>query len=142
MNSPLWIFEAMNEGRPVTKKDIDAAIKALEAMLPEAQDRGPEGYVSRIQDSIERARQYKKVRGIKPRSLSDIQRDLECAQRFVNDFRIHRNYDQAARWERNRDEYDREYKEALLGRPYITKVEEADENAARQWIPDGFQICL
>lgn len=142
MGSPLLIFEAMNAGQPVTKREIDEAIKTLEEMLPEARDRGPEGYVARIQDSIEKARQYKKVRGIKPRSIEEIQRDIDSAHEMVSSYRIHRKYEMAARWERNRDEYDKEYKEALLGRPYIPKVEEADENAAKNRLPEGFQLCL
>lgn len=142
MNSPLSIFEAMNEGRPVTKKEIDAAIKHLEDMLPEAQERGQAGYVARIQDSIERARQYKKVRGIKARPYDEIQNDIEGAQRLVNDYRVHRKYELAARWERNRDEYDQEYREALMGRAYIPKIEEADINVAKSWVPDGFQLVL
>lgn len=142
MNSPLIVFEAMREGRPVSKREIDAAIAELERMLPEARERGQEGYVARIQDSIERAKQYKKVRGIKARSLADIQKDIDTAHRMVTDYELHRKYEVAARWKRNRDEYHKEYTEAAIGRPYIPKVEEADENAARKWIPDGFQICL
>lgn len=140
--STLFVFEAMNEGRPVTKRDLDAAIRTLEEMLPEAREKGPPGYVSRIQESIERARQYKKVRGLKPRSYDEIQKDIDGAQLMVNEYRLKRKYELAARWERNRDEYQKEYREAIAGRPYVPKVEEADENAAREWIPEGFQVCL
>jgi hypothetical protein len=141
-NSTLIVLEAVNSGRPVPKRDLDAAIRTLEDMLAEAQERGTPRYVSRIQESIERIRQYKKVRGIKPRSFEEIQQDIDSAQLMINEYRMKRRYELAARWERNRDEYQKEYKEATAGRPYIPKVEEADENAAREWIPDGFQICL
>lgn len=141
-DSTLIVFEAINDGKPVPKRDIDAAIKTLEEMLPEARERGPAGYALRIQDSIEKARQYKKVRGIKPRAFGEIQKDIECSQQMVNDYRMHRRYELAARWERNRDEYQKEYAEAAQGRPYIPKVEEADENAARAYVPDGFQMVL
>ena len=136
------VFEAMNTGQPVTKKDLDAAIKTLEKMLTEAVDKGPPGYASRIQDSIERARKYKKLRGVKQRTFAEIQRDIEIAQEMVNEYRISRKYEQAARWERNRDEYGKEYSDALLGKAYIPKVEEADDHAARTYIPEGFQMCL
>lgn len=140
--SALTVLEAVNAGQPVPKRDLEAAIKTLEGMLPEARERGAEWYVSRIQESIEKVRQYKKVRGIKPRSLGDIQKDIEGAQQLISEYRMHRRYELAARWERNRDEYQKEYAEAVSGRPYIPEVEEADEHAARAWIPEGFQMVL
>jgi len=140
--STLTVFQAINAGQPVPKRDIDAAIKTLEEMLPEARERGAEWYVSRIQESIERARQYKRIRGLKPRSLSEIQKDVEGAQLLIDDYRMYRKYELAARWEKNRDEYQKEYREAISGRPYVPEIEEADENAAKTWIPEGFQMVL
>lgn len=141
MNSPLLIFDAIREGRPVSRKEADDAISLLTDMLEEARERGPEGYVIKLQDSIDRIREYRKRRHVKPRTMGDIQKDIEAAQQMIYNYRVNRQYERAARWESNRDEYEKEYKAAVLGKMYIPELKEVDENV-REHIPEGFQLCL
>lgn len=141
MNSSLTILQAMVEGRPVSRQEAEDAISVLSNMLEEAREKGPEGYVARLQDSIERIKEYRKRRCVKPRSISDIQSDIEAAQQFIYEHRIKRQYEMAAKWEHNRDEYDREYREALLGRMYAPELKEVESNV-KEFVPEGFQLCL
>jgi hypothetical protein len=141
MNSSLAIFETMNEGRPVSRKEAEEAIVVLTDMLTEAREEGPEGYVIRLQDSIERIKEYRKRRCVKPRSIGEIQRDLEAAQQLIYEYRVKRQYGMAAKWEHNRDEYDHEYRDALLGKMYIPDLKEVEGNV-KDFIPEGFQVCL
>lgn len=139
--SSLKIFEIMAEGRPISRQDADAAIKTIEGMLDEAREKAPAPYVEKLEESISRIREYRKKNRLKHRPIVDIQTDLEAAQQMIYSYRVNRLYETAARWEHNRDEYQKEYDAALLGKLYTPELKEV-ERIDRTREPEGFQICL
>lgn len=141
MQSELLIFEKIAEGQPISKSEVEAAIKVLEGMMAEAEEKAPPGYVTRLQESIDRIRAYKPKRGRKARPLSEIQKDIEAAQEMVHRYRTARQYDIAAKWEYNRDEYQKEYYAAVKGQMYIPDLKEVGNND-RQYVYTGIQQCI
>ena len=139
--STLKIFDLMAEGKPISRQDAETAIKSLEGMMVEAREKGPESYVEKLQDSIDRIREYRKRNKPKARPVQEIQKDMEASQEMIYSYRTNRLYEMAARWEHNRDEYQKEYSASLLGKRYVPELREVEGNA-RTRTSDGFQLCI
>lgn len=106
---------AIHRGEKVPKKDLEAAIASMERIKEEAETRGLASTVERIEQTIQELRTYKR-KPLKPRTLAEIQRDIDSAQQLVILYRNSRKYELAAQWERSRDEFMEEWDLMALGR--------------------------
>lgn len=144
MSAYAEVAAAMRENRPISGKQEEAAVEILERMRSEAEERGLKDHADRLADSIEAVRDYRKnwrKRIVKPRCLGEIQKDIDAAHSLVVSHRAGRQYEAAAKWERKRDELQREYESALTGKPCAPDVGR-EENGIGKRRTDGLQLSL
>ena len=132
------ILQMVNENRPVSRKQSDEAIDILEKMKIEGKERNLDDHVNRLEDMIDRIKCHRN-RKFNPRPLHEIQKDIDKAQDLIVTYRMNRQYEIGAKWERYRDEYIKEYAESVKGKLYIPNF---NQELSGKRASEGFQMSI
>lgn len=122
------MMKAMREGVRIPKQVIETEIERYRRLISEFEAKGLSQHVKRLEESIAQLEEYKRQkRPNKPRMKNDIQKDIDYCLIMKHKCLTARRPVAAAVWDHKLKEYDKEYREALVGKLYIPQVEDRAE---------------